>query len=382
MIMVLTDGTVRSEPVSTPRLIVGTPVGGATVSLSHLYGRHGIPSYLEGYADSYEADPRAAALEWFEDARYGLFLHYGLYSLLADHEWVQYNERIPPEEYALLKDYFTAEEFDAEAIVEFAVDCEMEYINLTTKHHDSFCLWDTDETSFNATRSPCGRDLVGELAEACHDAGLGLFCYYSHGRDWRHPHAPNNDEWGGSARPEYDQRPGIYADRGHDLDRYLDFVEAQILELLEYEPAGIWLDGWSLPEEDSDAFDLEDLYATIRERRPGTLISYKWGLTGTEDFVAPEHEAVDDDRPGEICTTMIPGAEHGEVDVSWGYLAAADGKHRDTGEVWAALREAGEDGHNLLLNTAPLPDGGLDPADTAVIREVGERIRTEGFPGR
>jgi alpha-L-fucosidase len=345
-----------------------------------------IPSYLAGYEEQYDEDPRSAALEWFEDARYGLFLHYGLYSLLGDHEWVQYRKRIPPAEYAQLQDYFTAENFDAEAIVELAQDCEMEYVNVTTRHHDSFCLWDTDETTFNSARSPAGRDLIGELASACQDAGIGLFLYYSHGRDWRHPHAPNNDEWGGSARPEYDTTPGVYAGEGHDLDRYLDFMESQILELLDdYGPiAGIWLDGWTVPEEDPDAFRLEELYERIWEAQPQTLVSYKWGLTGTEDFAAPEHEALDEDfdRPGEICTTMIPSSEYeDDVGVSWGYLTEAEGKHKTEEEVWEALRTARENDNNLLLNTGPLPDGSIEAEDEEVMRSVGERIREEGFPG-
>jgi alpha-L-fucosidase len=344
-----------------------------------------IPSYLAGYEETHADDPREAAIEWFRDADYGLFMHYGLYSLLGNHEWVQYNEEIPPGEYALLQDYFTAENFDAGAIVDLAVDAGMDYVNLTSKHHEGFCLFDSDWTTYTSADAPAGRDLVGELAEACDDAGLGLFLYYSHGIDWRHPHAPNNDDWGTPARPDYDDRPGIYADAGHDLERYLDYAEAQIVELLEnYGPiAGIWLDLHSVPDRHPERLHLEELYGTIRDRQPQTLISYKYGITGTEDFVAPEHEAEDGDpdKPTEICTTMIPSAEYGdEIGVSWGYLAEAEGKHKDAGEVWDALAEATRNGHNLLLNTGPLPDGAIDPEDEAVFREVGARIREEGLP--
>lgn len=343
-----------------------------------------VPSYLHGYEDRYDEDPREAALAWFVDADYGLFLHYGLYSLLGEHEWVQQRQRIPPGEYAELQSYFTAEGFDAEAIASFAVDCGMEYVNLTTRHHDSFCLFDTEQTTFNSVEAPCGRDLVGELAEACRDVGLGLFLYYSHGRDWRHPHAPNNDEWGGAARPEYDGQT-LYADSGHDLQRYLDFVSAQVDELLSnYGPvAGIWLDGHSVPAENPDAFDLPTLYEQIWDAQPQTLVSYKQGLTGTEDFVAPEHDAEEAalDRPGETCTTMVPDAAHeDDHPATWGYRKAAEGHHKSAEEVWAALRAAQEHDHNLLLNTGPLPDGSLDPEDEAVLRAVGERLRTEGFP--
>lgn len=350
-----------------------------------------VPAHLREYEETYVTDPQQAAIEWFEDARYGLFLHYGLYSLLANHEWVQYHEAIPPEEYALLQQHFTADGFDASAIASFAKDAGMRYINITTKHHDGFCLFESDQTTYSSVHAPAGRDLVAELAAACRDEGLGFFCYYSIGIDWRHPHAPNREDWGQPARPDYADRPGIYADAGHELDRYLQYVEQQCLELLSYEPAGIWFDpavfsqlpgkaGW-----DPAPFELPRLYETIREHSPGTLISFKDGVTGTEDFLAPElyYEAhgENSNRPGEICACMLPGAEYeGEIRHSWGYLAEGSGKHKSEEEVCKLLNEAGENGFNLLLNTGPLPDGSLDPEDTRVLRAVGDRLEREGFP--
>jgi alpha-L-fucosidase len=112
-------------------------------------------------------DARAAQLARFKGARYGLFLHYGVYSLLGRGEWVQFRETIPVAEYARLIDRFTAERFDANAICDLALDAGMRYVNLTTRHHDSFCLWDTATTGFNSARAPARRDLVRELAEAC-----------------------------------------------------------------------------------------------------------------------------------------------------------------------------------------------------------------------
>lgn len=158
-------------------------------------GGSSIPSYLTGYETAYAKNPRAAATQWFREAKFGLFLHYGLYSLEGRHEWLQYKELIPVAEYAKLKDRFTAEKFDADFIADLAVDSGMKYVNITTRHHDSFCLFETKETDFNSVNSPAKRDLVGELAEACAKRKLGLCLYYSHGRDWRHPHAPNNDKW-------------------------------------------------------------------------------------------------------------------------------------------------------------------------------------------
>ncbi|MFB6136166.1 MAG: alpha-L-fucosidase [Halobacteriaceae archaeon] len=353
-----------------------------------------VPPHLTAHEDTYEDDPRAAALEWFEDAKYGLFLHYGLYSLLGNHEWVQYRERIPPAEYAQLREYFTAEGFDAEAVVDLAADAGMEYVTLTSKHHEGFCLFDSAQTTYTSVAAPCGRDLVGELAEACQARGLGLFLYYSVGVDWFHPHAPNREEWGDPARPDYEERPGQYADAGHDLDLYLDYARAQVAELCsEYGPiAGVWFDpavfstqpgkpGW-----DPEPFDLPALYETVRDLQSHALVSYKDGVTGTEDFLAPElyyeERGEEAERPGEVCATTVPGPDYeDEVGHSWGYLKEAAGKHVDADDVWDLLAETRAQGHNLLLNTPPLPDGSIDPEDAATLREVGERLGTEGFPG-
>ncbi|WP_129113960.1 alpha-L-fucosidase [Halegenticoccus tardaugens] len=362
------------------------------------------PSYLDEYEQQYEEDPRQAAREWFADAKYGLFLHYGLYSLLSNHEWVQYHERIEPANYAQLQHHFTAESFDAEHIVEFAQDCGMNYITFTARHHEGFCLFESDYTTYSAVEAPAGRDLVAELSDSCQEAGLGLFLYYSHGYDWHHPHAPNRDEWGDPVRPAYDEQPGCYADAGHDLDIYLDYLESQVEELLtQYGPiAGIWLDPSYLPQRDPErfakAFHLESLYKTVRDSQPQTLISYKEGVTGTEDFVTPEHETGARDVLGEVCTTMIPGeayrdemagqwgygGEGGQnqqqVSTSWGYAKAAEGIHRDADEVWEKLSATLADGYNLLLNVGPLPDGRLDPEDVETLRAVGDRIECEGYP--
>lgn len=336
------------------------------------------PNYLKDYADIYVRDPREAATRWFRDARYGLFLHYGLYSLLGRHEWVQCNERIPVAEYEKLSEQFAAERFDSRAIVDLAVESGMRYVNLTTRHHECFCLWDTAETGFNSVNAPAGRDLVAELSAACDKAGLGFFCYYSHGRDWKHPHAPNNDRWGGCARPQYDPPEPSYAyGQEHDLRLYLDFMTRQVTELLtNYGPiAGIWLDGIAVPlSGDRAEFRCDDLYAHIRRLQPQTLVSYKQGLLGTEDFFAPERNAVPGkDKLVEICQTMNPQ--------SWGYKADDAGSHKTADEVWETIRSAREQGCNLLLNTGPLPDGSVDPWDAAVLREVGKRLREEGFPG-
>lgn len=124
------------------------------------------PPHLRGYEDIYRESPIEASRRWFDEAGFGLFMHYGVYSLLGRGEWVMFNERIPVKEYERLKDRFTAERFDAEAITDLALEAGMKYVNITSRHHDSFCLFRTDQTDFNSVQSPAGRDLVAELAEA------------------------------------------------------------------------------------------------------------------------------------------------------------------------------------------------------------------------
>ena len=261
-----------------------------------------------------------------------MFLHYGLYSLLGRGEWVQLNEKIHVAEYAKLKDKFTAEKFDANMICDLAVKAGCKYVNITTRHHDSFCLFKTEQTEFQSLNSPAKRDLVGELVEACNQRGLGIFFYYSHGRDWRHPHAPNNWGWGGSARPKYkEQEPFHKRGEEHDLQKYVSFMSAQIKELLtQYGPvAGIWLDGHATPtsrKKKLDQWKLPELYKQIRDTQSQTLISYKGGVLDTEDFFAPERKwSKKSERAVELCDTLQP---HG-----WGLKKSDDGKHKKPDEV-------------------------------------------------
>jgi len=338
-----------------------------------------VPSYLKHQAQLYQTDPREAALAWFKEARCGLFLHYGLYSLEGRHEWLQFREKIPVADYAKLKERFTASDFSADVITDLALEAGMHYVNITTRHHDSFCLWDTEQSDFKSTRSPAQRDLVEELASVCARKGLGFCLYYSHGRDWRHPHAPNNDEWGGNARPQYPTpEPACAYGKDHDLQKYVEFTKAQITELLpRYGPvAAIWLDGIAVPlsrKKRLAEWHLPELFRHIRSLQPQVLISYKQGLIGTEDFLAPERKyAQQPDRPLELCDTLQP---HG-----WGYVRDDDGRHKTADQVIGMLAKARSLPANLLLNTGPLRNGSIHPEDVRTLREVGRRIREQGFP--
>ena len=366
-----------------------------------------LPSYLQGYEAQYAQDPKEAALTWFKDAGFGLFLHYGLYSNLGgeykgrkivnkhkpDHaiaEWIQWHGKIDVAEYALLKEQFTAANFDADYITDLALAAGMKYINITTRHHDSFCLFDSKYTDFNSVNSPARRDLVAELSEQCQQKGLGLFLYYSHGRDWKHPHAPSNRDWGVTARPRYENQQAEYLAEGEEnLAIYAEFMQNQVTELLtNYGPiAGIWLDGEGVPKQFAKKYDkkhgggglakaiellkVNELYEKIRATQPNTLISYKKGLTGTEDFVAPERKGFGLDgggKPMEICSTL---QAH-----SWGFNKFTP--HRLNAEqVLETYNQAQKMGANLLLNSGPMGDGRIVKEEAETLKHVGELLRQQ-----
>ena len=346
-----------------------------------------VPSYLKGYEQLYLENPRKAALEFFKNAKFGLFIHYGLYSLLEGvwqgknskpSEWIQHRGKIHVKEYEKLTSKFTAENFDADFITDMALEAGMKYINLTTRHHDSFCLFDTTYTEFNSVNSPAKRDLVAELSEQCQKKGLALFLYYSHGRDWRHPHAPNNECWGGAARPKYEIKEKSYKyGEEHNLQIYVDFMKNQITELLtNYGPiAGIWLDGIGVPNKgkgnnNKEMFKCQELYDHIHSLQPQVLVSYKQGLLGTEDFKAPERHFKGVSKvPLELCDTLQP--------YSWGYAKSDDKGHKTPDNVMKILKDAEQKNANLLLNTGLLPDGSVHADDIKTLKEVGKRLQKE-----
>jgi alpha-L-fucosidase len=357
-----------------------------------------IPSYLEAYKDLYVRDPHAAAIEWFKNARSGLFMHYGLYSVLGGEwqgkqmvnenhpdrpnaEWIQFNSRIPVAEYAHLKDRFTAAKFDADFITDLALAAGMKYVNITTRHHDSFCLFRTQETDFNSVNSAARRDLVAELAAQCRKKKLGLFLYYSHGRDWKHPHAPTL-AWSGDSRPHYERpQPEYIPDSEVDVRKYAAFLEKQVVELLtQYGPvAGIWLDGEGVLKayakkrpgglkEVVALLRVNELYAKIRSLQPQCLVSYKQGVTMTEDFLTPERKSFGleaSGKPLEINTTLQAW--------SWGYNKFST-EWKTVDDIEALAHEARNARANLLLNVGPAGDGHIVPQEEKLLREIGRRV--------
>lgn len=356
------------------------------------------PSYLKEYETLYSQDPHAAALAWFRDAKYGMFIHYGLYTLLGRGEWVQYHEKIRVSDYEKLMHEFTAENFDAEKIADLAVASGMKYINFTTRHHDSFCLFRTKETDFNSLNAPCHRDFVGELADACSKRGLGLFLYYSYGADWRHPYFHSREDGLAYARPDYDPpEPSYLYRKPEDFKHYVNFMHNQITELLtQYGPiAGMWFDLISACYYRPDLFPVSETYSLIRKLQPQCLVSFKQGVTGEEDFMSQEiifeplaerlikggasAQAVEMSeyvwnknikKWNEVCSIMQ----------SKGWSFNKEASHKNVQDVLDLLSYTQAKRCNLLLNTGPLPDGSVHKEDEKVFRSVGKFIEENGLP--
>lgn len=348
-----------------------------------------LPSYLSAYGNLFRADPHTAALSWFSKAGFGLFMHYGLYSLLGRGEWVQLHEKIPVAEYEKLKTKFTARDFDPDFITDMAIAAGMKYINLTAKHHEGFCLFKTGQTDYNSLNSPARRDLVGDLKKSCDKKGLGLFLYYSLAADWHYPYFLSREAGWGSYRPAYtEHQPAYLYKTEEDFQKYLAYARAQIKELVtQYRPAGIWFDPIMGFYARPDLFPMAEIYAEIRSLCPYTLVSFKQGATGTEDFAAPERGAGsfsvgvekafgkasglvaekawegNKDKHNETCNTLQPH--------QWGYNKADDGRHKHADEVLDLLKDAKRNDMNLLLNAGPLPDGSIAPEDVKTLKELG-----------
>ena len=344
------------------------------------------PKYLLPYADLWQKNHKEAILAWFKDAKFGLFLHYGLYSLLHRHEWTMFMDKIPLAKYEQLATQFTAHHFDADAITDLALAAGMKYINLTTCHHEGFCLWDSKIEPFNVMNTPCGRDLVGELSEACDRKGLGFFAYYTFMQSWRHPYFVDRSVLK-TARPDYPTpEPRYLYKKKEDFARYIDYINDVMDELLSnYKITGIWLDlisaWWCMGE---DYIPIEDIYARIRKNHPDVLISWKQGATGTEDFASPEsnfESAVENarknfgDAGAERAQRGFAGNMHKHNEVcssiqrgTWGYCPLYENRTAD--ELRAFLQDTNAKNCNLLLNAGPMADGAISPIHQKILLDI------------
>jgi alpha-L-fucosidase len=289
-------------------------------------------------------------MRWWREARLGLFIHFGLYSLLGRGEWVMHNEMICPEEYEKLADSFHPKPGCMRDAVQLAAESGMRYAVLSTKHHDGYCLWDTSRTDFNAVKRGPGFDLVREFTDACHQRQLRAGLYYSL-MDWRHPD-------GDRCKDDKDARK-----------RFVDFTRGCIEELLtNYGRIDVlWLDVPSplSPEQ----WGAEEMVARARELQPGILINDRFGLPA--DFATPEEGVVvaEPGRDWEVCMT---------TNHNWGYAPEAQSDYRGIREVLRVLYQSCAHQGNFLLNLGPAPDGSIPDGFRELAEALGRWIDRNG----
>jgi alpha-L-fucosidase len=353
------------------------------------------PKYLEGYRELWQKSPREANVEWFKNAKWGLFVHYGLYSQLGRGEWALFREEIPINEYEKLFNTFDPKNFDADYITDLALEAEMSYVNFTTCHHEGFCLWNSSVEMYNSYTA-VKRDLTRELAEQCDKKGLGFFAYYTHVLNWHHQYPmPGNAFF--TKTLQYDKSDSDFVYRGFgSVDEYWQYVHACMEEILDFDfpLAGIWLDIIAAYYDNPAMVRIEDTYELIRSKRPDILLSFKQGATGTEDFAAPEFhfaslaeryrkEGREDASIISARVWNINKQKHNEIcmtlqETNWGYQK--DASHYNAEEVYSRLGYAMMNNCNMLANTGPLPDGLIHSDDDKTLREVGRMIRENGWP--
>ena len=306
-----------------------------------------------------------ASRRWFQDAKLGLFIHWGISSQLEDGEWVMNNKDIRIADYERLAPLWNPTKFDARAWAATAKNAGMKYITLITKHHDGFALFDSKVSDYDVIdRTPYGKDIVRQLAEACREQGLKLFLYYSQ-LDWHHlDFFPRGGTGRQAGRPE-----------SGDFNRYLAYMDAQLTELLtNYGPiSGIWFDGmWDRPDAD---WRLATTYGLIHRLQPAALVGsnhHKLPFPG-EDFQMFEKDLPGANSAGfnttEIGTLPLETAE--TMNDSWGYRIT-DRSWKTPRQLIREMVEAAGRNANFLLNVGPMPNGEFPPEAVTILADMGK----------
>ena len=297
---------------------------------------------------SQDAD-RARRMKWWHEARFGMFIHWGLYSVLGRHEWVMENEGIPVAEYAPLAKQFKPKPNAARAWAKLAKQAGQKYMVMTTKHHEGFCNFDTKTTDYCAPKQGPGRDLVKEYVEAVRAEGLRVGFYYSL-MDWHHPDG---------------------ARCAHDEDarkRFVEYIHAHLRELLtNYGKVDVlWYDvSWPL---DAAGWESERMNKMVFELQPDIIVNSRNKLPG--DFSTPEQQirAEEGGRAWESCMTLND---------SWGFQKADD-DWKTPKQVIRNLISCSRDTGNYLLNIGPKPDGSIPEESVAALTEVGQWMARNG----
>lgn len=313
----------------------------------------------------------------FADSRFGIFIHWGIYSLFGQGEWYMHRAGINRDEYAMAADAFYPHRFNAQEWVSVFKESGAGYITFTTRHHDGFSMWDTNESEYNIVdATPFGRDVVGELANACHEQGMRLHFYYSH-LDWRRDDYPLGRTGHKSGRD-----PGKA-----DWPSYYRFMNNQLTELLtRYGKVGaIWFDGMWDHDSDTVPFDwqLSEQYALIHRLQPQCLIgnNHHLAVNPGEDIQIFERDLPGENKAGFVQqaaqVSRLPLETCNTMNGMWGYKAD-DTDYKPTSELLHYLIRTAGKGANLLLNVGPLPNGELPAAAVSRLKEMGRWMADYG----
>lgn len=306
---------------------------------------------------------------WFLAARFGMFVHWGLYSLPARHEWVKNREELSDEQYQVYFEHFNPDRYEPRAWAKAAKAAGMKYVVLTAKHHDGFCLWDSALTDYKVTNTPYGKDLLSDYVAACKEEGLKVGLYYSL-IDWHHESFPVD-----GTHPQRNDEAFKAANAGRDVAKYREYLHGQVQELLtnfggidylffdfSYSHRTEWWGGKG-PED----WGSEELLAKIRSWQPQVLVNDRLGIPG--DFITPEQyqpsaPMLVDGKPvlWEACQTL---------NGSWGY-DRDNVDYKSAGTLLRLLVDGVAKGGNLLLNVGPTARGSLDPRAAGILAEIAD----------
>lgn len=319
--------------------------------------------------------------KWFEDARFGLFVHFGPYSVLGDGEWVMNTRPIKGSDYMRLQDLFNPQAFNAEEWVSMVKKAGMKYITFTSRHHDGFSNWDTKQSDWNIMNTPYGKDLIRQLADECHKQDIKLIFYYST-LDWM--------------RTDYQYETGRTGQKAgrtepSNWNSYINFMKTQLTELLtNYGPiAGIWFDGHWDQTDDKNRTDpttyvdwhYSEIYDLIHRLQPECLVANNHHLP---PFPGEDYQIFERDVPGENTAghsgqeiSRLPLETCQTINGSWGFKITDD-KFKSTTELIHLLVRTAGTGANLLLNVGPMPNGKIQPECTERLYEIGEWLDIYG----
>jgi alpha-L-fucosidase len=322
--------------------------------------------------------------EWFQDSKFGMFIHWGVYSVLGDGEWVMHNKKISVEEYEKLPLLFNPSEYDPVEWVCIAKNAGMRYITITSKHHDGFAMFNSKVSDYDVVdRAPYRKDILKMLADECEKQDVKLFFYYSH-LDWHH-----TDYYPRGRTGEYSNRPN-----SGDFNKYLDYMNAQIAELCSGnygEIGGIWFDGWwdqqfkksGEPVKKTQVdWHLEETYDLIHKLQPQALIGNNHHVA---PFVGEDFQMFEKDLPGHNTTGFSSDVEIGglpletceTINNSWGYNKN-DKDFKSTEKLIQYLVRAAGSNANFLLNVGPMPNGMIQSEFVKRIDEIGQWMTKNG----